>query len=67
MKEIVEQLENYATCSKTFIASAFTINYCFVDMNEENKILLQLKTLYETNLVKILKFRYMLIYKLIIY
>lgn len=53
MKEIVEQLENYATCSKTFIASAFTVNYCFVDMNEENKILLQLKTLYETNLVKI--------------
>lgn len=53
MKEIVELLEDYGTCSKTLIASAFTVNYCCVDMHEENKTLKQLKTLYETNLVKI--------------
>jgi hypothetical protein len=51
MNGIIEMLDSYSTSIKYLIASTFVVSNCHVDMEEENKVLKQLKKLYETNLV----------------
>jgi hypothetical protein len=51
MQEVVELFDNYATASKTFTASAFIVNNCCENSDEETKMLKQLKLLYVANMV----------------
>lgn len=53
MSGVNELLNEYSTCTKTLIASAFVVTHCSVDTLNDNKILKELKTLYVSNLVKI--------------
>lgn len=54
MQEVVKLCDKYAAASKTFAASAFIVNNCCEDRDEENNILKQLKLLYLSNMVKFL-------------
>jgi len=53
MNEAVATLDSYSTSMIYLMSSVFVVNNCCVDMEDENKVLKQLKTLYVTNLVKI--------------
>lgn len=53
MNGAVAMLDSYSTSMIYLISSAFVVSNCSVDMEDENKVLKQLKTLYVTNLVKI--------------
>ncbi|XP_026817249.1 structural maintenance of chromosomes protein 5 [Rhopalosiphum maidis] len=50
MNGVIVMLDSYSTSIKYLIASTFVVSNCHVDMEEENKVLKQLKKLYETNL-----------------
>lgn len=54
MNEAVATLDSYSTSMIYLMSSVFVVSNCCVDMEDENKVLKQLKTLYVTNLVKIL-------------
>jgi len=51
MNGVIDMLDSYSTSLKYLIASTFVVRYCYIDMEEENKVLKQLKQLYATSLV----------------
>jgi len=51
MNGVIDMLDSYSTSLKYLIASTFVVSYCYIDMEEENKVLKQLKQLYATSLV----------------
>jgi len=53
MNGAVAILDSYSTSMIYLMSSAFVVSNCCVDMEDENKVLKQLKTLYVTNMVKI--------------
>lgn len=50
MNGVIDMLDSYSTSLKYLIASTFVVSYCYIDMEEENKVLKQLKQLYATSL-----------------
>ncbi|XP_016657266.1 structural maintenance of chromosomes protein 5 [Acyrthosiphon pisum] len=50
MNGAVAMLDSYSTSMIYLMSSAFVVNNCCVDMEDENKVLKQLKTLYVTNM-----------------
>ncbi|XP_025193514.1 structural maintenance of chromosomes protein 5 [Melanaphis sacchari] len=50
MNGVIETMDNYSISINDLIASTSIVRNCCVDMKEENKVLKQLKKLYETNL-----------------
>lgn len=52
MNGTVELLDDYATSIKFMVASAFIFNNRCVNSHEDDNILTQLKTLYDSNMVK---------------
>lgn len=52
MNGTIELLDDYVTSIKTLVASASVVNNCCVDIHEDKNILVRLKTLYDSSMVK---------------